>query len=137
MGSAKCSAESSRSGARFGNAWAIEMALKEMSMAPAFAATAPTYLSTACSSRTSTCAASATPPAADDVGCNRFYLGKVASTQKELCTLASECARDSAANIPSGSVDQRNLVLQDHLAPLGSIVHSLRYRRRTGIEFIG
>src|SRR5262245_7971187 len=55
---------------------------------------------------------------ADDVGCNRFYFGKVASTQKELRTLTSECARDSAANIPSGSVDQRNLVLQDHLALL-------------------
>src|SRR5262245_53801648 len=54
--------------------------------------------------------------AADDVGCNRFYLGKVASTQKELCTLASECARHRAVDIPSGSVNQRNLVLQDHLA---------------------
>src|SRR5882672_3987928 len=42
MGSAKCSAESSRSGALFGNALAIEIALKEMSMVPAFSATAST-----------------------------------------------------------------------------------------------
>src|SRR5262249_7776008 len=96
MGSAKCSAESSRSGARFGNAWAIEMALKEMSMA-----------------------------AASDVCRDRFNLAEAASTQKELRALASERVGDSAANIPSGSVNHRHLVLQDHLCLLSGSVGAL------------
>src|SRR5262249_42743424 len=60
--------------------------------------------------------------AADDVGRNRFYLGKVPSTQKELRAFASECARDGAADVSSGSLDHRNLALQRHLgsfAPCG------------------
>src|SRR5215510_12544176 len=59
------------------------------------------------------CLGDSAPP--DDVCRNRFHLAKVASTQKELRALPSERAPDSAANVPSGSVDHRNLVLQNHL----------------------
>ena len=111
-----------------GNALGIEIALKEMSIRPAFSTTASTYVSTACSSRASTCAASPTPPRPLMLAVTAFSLRKVTSTQKELRALASECACDRAANVPSGSVYDCNLVLENHVSSpvnlsLGSTAH--------------
>src|SRR5215831_13435861 len=100
MGSAKSFAERSRSGALLGNSLLIAMAVKQMSMAPAFAATASTYFSSLLVKGIDLrCLGDSA--AADDVGCNRFYIGKVPSTQKELRAFASECARDGVADVSS------------------------------------
>ena len=72
-------------------------------------------LSTACSSRASTSAASADPPAETMSLATASTGARWRPVRKSLAPSTRKGACDSAADRASGSVDHRNLVLQHHL----------------------
>src|SRR5712691_8009898 len=86
-------------------------------MPPAFPATAAACFSTACSSRASTRAVSAVPPAATISRATASSFASVRPAWKTLAPSRAKRASDRAANVSSSAVDDGVLVLAQYVGP--------------------
>ena len=114
----------------------MPIALNEISTRPALSITDCRCPSMACSSRASTSAASADPPAGRRPW-RQFRRCQLASGQEQPGPLGPEGACDSTTGRASGSVDHRNLVLEHHLwllpVPGWSHAHLISCDRRLNL----